>query len=336
MPRIPIRQYLEEDPTRVLVMDGGQGTELENRGIVVASPVWSAAPFLDAAAWQQPDSRERAIVASVLRDFVAAGAEVIMTITYQASFTSVTTNTGITTLQDYNALLDRIVGFCRETVGDDKYLVGSIGAWGAHVCAEFTGDYGPRPDHIDYLAYFKPQLDNFNAQPALDLIGFETIPNAHELRAILSWDESVIAKPFYVALSVHDAGTLRDGTPMADVAAIVAAAAPLNPNFLGLGINCSSLSRTPAILAELHALLPALPMTIYPNSGEIYDPVKKVWNASPHVVDWGAVVASYIRSGARIIGGCCRTTPNDIRQIADAVRTHARASSTDVPGHASP
>ncbi|AGO10331.1 AaceriABL125Wp [[Ashbya] aceris (nom. inval.)] len=336
MPRIPIKQYLEEDPSRVLVMDGGQGTEMENRGIVVASPVWSAAPFLDQEAWQHPNSRERAIVASVLRDFVAAGADVVMTITYQASFTSVTSNTGITTLQEYNALLDRIVGFCRQTVGDDKYLIGSIGAWGAHVCAEFTGDYGARPDLIDYLAYFKPQLDNFNAQPALDLIGFETIPNAHELRAILSWDESVISKPFYVALSVHDAGTLRDGTSMADVAAIVAAAAPLNKNFIGLGINCSSLSHTPAILADLHAYLPTLPMTIYPNSGEIYDPVEKVWNASPHIADWDAVVASYIRSGARIIGGCCRTTPQDIRQIADAVRAQTTASSTDTRGVSSP
>ncbi|CAI4809073.1 BHH_G0052780.mRNA.1.CDS.1 [Saccharomyces cerevisiae] len=101
-----------------------------------------------------------------------------MTTTYQTE-----------TLSEYNNLLNRIVDFSRNCIGEDKYLIGCIGPWGAHICREFTGDYGAEPENIDFYQYFKPQLENFNKNDKLDLIGFETIPNIHELKAILSWDE---------------------------------------------------------------------------------------------------------------------------------------------------
>ena len=190
--RLPIKQFFDENPNAVLVMDGGQGTELEKRGIDVANPVWSTVPFVNDSFWTDSSSRDREIVKAMFSDFVAAGADILMTITYQTSFKSVSENTHIKTPDEYQELLDRIVAFSRECIGEDRYLIGSIGAWGAHVCAEFSGDYGPAPDQIDFLGYFRPQLANFNASKDIDLIGFETIPNLHELRAILSWDETCL------------------------------------------------------------------------------------------------------------------------------------------------
>ncbi|EJT43639.1 hypothetical protein SKUD_132402 [Saccharomyces kudriavzevii IFO 1802] len=260
----------------------------------------------------------------MFNDFLNAGAEILMTTTYQTSYKSVSENTPIKTLSEYNNLLTRIVDFSRVCIGEDKYLIGCIGPWGAHICCEFTGDYGPDPQSIDFYKYFKPQLDNFNKSDKLDLIGFETIPNVHELRAILSWDESILSKPFYIGLSVHEHGVLRDGTTMEEVAKVIKGLGDkINPNFSLLGINCVSFNQSPDILESLHQVLPNMALLAYPNSGEVYDTEKKIWLPnSDKLNSWDAVVKQYIGSGARIIGGCCRTSPNDIQEISTAVKKY--------------
>ncbi|CCK69121.1 homocysteine S-methyltransferase family protein KNAG_0B06970 [Huiozyma naganishii CBS 8797] len=325
MPRQPIQEYLKVNPRKVLVLDGGQGTELENRGINVANPVWSTVPFIDSSFWSNKSSKDRVIVKGMFDAFLDAGAEILMTTTYQTSFKSVSENTPIQNLEEYSSLLDRIVQFSRDCIGPDKYLIGCIGPWGAHVCAEFNGDYGPNPAEIDYLSYFKPQLDNFFHNDNLDLIGFETIPNIHELRAILSWDETILSKPFYIGLSVHNNGLLRDGSTMKDVADLIKSfGGKLNKNLTLLGINCVSFSDSPDILESIHKELPDMPLIAYPNSGEVYDTVKKIWLPNRDMVmTWEEVVDRYIKAGARIVGGCCRTSPKDIRAVAAAVKKRA-------------
>lgn len=326
MARQPISKFIKENPSKILVLDGGQGTELENRGINVANPVWSTIPFIDESFWSNQSSKDRTIVKEMFQDFLNAGAEILMTTTYQTSFKSVSENTRIKTLQEYNALLNRIVDFSRSCIGDEKYLIGCIGPWGAHVCAEFHGNYGEHPEDIDYFSYFKPQLDNFFSNDNLDLIAFETIPNVHEFKAILSWDETILSKPFYIGLSVHENGVLRDGTTMKELADIIKGLGDkINPNFTFLGINCVSFQHSPAILEAIHKELPDIPLLAYPNSGEVYDTVKKIWLPAAHpTFTWDYVVKRYIDAGARIIGGCCRTTPKDIQEISTAVKKYSK------------
>ncbi|CAI4798850.1 AIC_G0052810.mRNA.1.CDS.1 [Saccharomyces cerevisiae] len=165
--------------------------------------------------------------------------------------------------------------------------------------------------NIDFYQYFKPQLENFNKNDKLDLIGFETIPNIHELKAILSWDESILSRPFYIGLSVHEHGVLRDGTTMEEIAQVIKDLGDkINPNFSFLGINCVSFNQSPDILESLHQALPNMALLAYPNSGEVYDTEKKIWLPnSDKLNSWDTVVKQYISSGARIIGGCCRTSP---------------------------
>lgn len=324
MLRRPITQLLS-DSKDVLVLDGGQGTELENRGIEVANPVWSTVPFLSESFWTDESSRERIIVKSVFDDFIKSGSNILMTITYQTSFKSVAENTQFKTLAEYNSLLDRIVQFSRDCIGSERYLVGSIGPWGAHCCCEFTGDYGPHPESIDFYEYFRPQLENFNKQPEIDLIGFETVPNFNEIKAILSWDETKITRPFYIGLSVHDNGLLRDGTSMREIGEYINGLGDkLNRNFVLLGVNCVSYNDSRKMLKSLHEALPKMPLLVYPNSGEVYDTEKKIWLDNKDRLDtWDAMVKSYIENGARIIGGCCRTSPKDITQISAAVSRYS-------------
>ncbi|SCU97243.1 LADA_0H05248g1_1 [Lachancea dasiensis] len=321
MTRTSIKSYLLENPEAVLVLDGGQGTELENRGIQVANPVWSTIPFINESFWSDPASKDREIVKSMYQAFLKSGAQVLMTVTYQASFKSVSENTRIKTLPQYTELLTKIVSFSRECIGSDKWLVGCIGAWGAHNCSEFTGEYGPEPEKIDFLEYFEPQLSTFNVSDDLDMIGFETIPNFHELKAILSWDTSIISKPFFIGLSVHENGLLRDGTTMEEIGRYIKSlGSNLNPNFFLIGVNCVSFNHSSEMLESLHRELPDFPLIAYPNSGEVYDTVKKVWNPKEsHTYTWDDIVKKYKASGVRIIGGCCRTTPSDIEAISEAV-----------------
>ncbi|CAI4802234.1 CAS_1a_G0052910.mRNA.1.CDS.1 [Saccharomyces cerevisiae] len=274
--------------------------------------------------WSDESSANRKIVKEMFNDFLNAGAEILMTTTYQTSYKSVSENTPIRTLSEYNNLLNRIVDFSRNCIGEDKYLIGCIGPWGAHICREFTGDYGAEPENIDFYQYFKPQLENFNKNDKLDLIGFETIPNIHELKAILSWDESILSRPFYIGLSVHEHGVLRDGTTMEEIAQVIKDLGDkINPNFSFLGINCVSFNQSPDILESLHQALPNMALLAYPNSGEVYDTEKKIWLPnSDKLNSWDTVVKQYISSGARIIGGCCRTSPKDIQEISAAVKKY--------------
>jgi len=62
------------------------------------------------------------------------------------------------------------------------------------------------------------------------------------------------------------------------------------------------------------------PILVYPNSGETYDPNKKDWNNDPVHHSFGEEAKSWYTAGARLIGGCCRTTPEDIQVIASWVR----------------
>ncbi|KAL6942616.1 hypothetical protein ACO0QE_003800 [Hanseniaspora vineae] len=334
----------------VFVLDGGQGTELENRGINVSNPVWSTVPFLNSDFWHSHDDSQngcskstqrgngkpsdRKIVEEMYNDFTEkGGSDICTTITYQSSFANLQQHTDIKTLEAYRDLMEKIVLFTRDVIGEKKYLIGSFGCYGAHICSEFTGDYGREPEKIDYYNYFKPQLDVFcfseklNKRNAIDLIGFETVPNFYEVKGILSWGPDKINKPFYISLSVGDDGKLRDGTDLADVCTLLRqliADKKINPNFTMLGVNCVSFKQSLGMIENLNNNLQGLdiPLIVYPNSGEEYDSEKKIWltkdNEDSANISWETLVPQFVKNNCRIIGGCCRTTPADIAKIRKA------------------
>ncbi|MGV8750501.1 homocysteine S-methyltransferase family protein, partial [Pseudomonas aeruginosa] len=105
---------------------------------------------------------------------------------------------------------------------------------------------------------------------------------------------------------------LSDGTPLTEVLSALRG----NPQVLAIGINCIALDKVAPALRQLNALADK-PLLVYPNSGEHYDAVSKTWHAcggehgslADQATEWRAL-------GAQLIGGCCRTTPQDIRAIA--------------------
>lgn len=266
-------------------------------------------------------SKHRDIVKGLYDDYINSGSEALMSMTYQTSFTTISTNTKIKTLPEYHNLLDKILKFCRTCIGEQRYLVGNVGSYGANVRAEYSGDYGSSSKDINYWKYFAPQLEYYNNSDEVDLIAIETVPNKHELEAMFQWNEKRMSKPFYISLSVGDDGNLRDGTTFETISKMYSNRVK-NDNLIMMGVNCTNYIMTPSIIKNLHFAIPDLPLVCYSNNGEIFNIDKNKWeqNTKDKLISWGEMVQVLSDNGVRLIGGCCRTTPVDIAMISKKVK----------------
>ena len=92
---------------------------------------------------------------------------------------------------------------------------------------------------------------------------------------------------------------------------------------VAVGINCTA----PRHIASLIAILCEVnvgPIVVYPNSGESYDAEAKRWLPGEHHLDLADDTARWVEMGARIVGGCCRTKPRDIRRLRRRLLAGAR------------
>lgn len=320
----------------IYVLDGGQGTYLENSGINVNSQIWCSIPFTKEDFWEASNgkTKERTIMEKMFEDFLSSGCNLVMTPTYQLNYSSYLKELNIKrddkSLFEYNELLTKIGAFTREQADTKKdiLVVGSIGCYGSMILAEFTGDYGSHPEEIDFMNHYRPQLDNFIKSDDIDVIIFETVPNFTELKFLLELNEEYLNKPFFIGLSTNDKQQLRDGTPLEEVSKYLNALkkeGKINKNLLLLGCNCCSFESSTKSIKKLKENLDFyLGLISYPNSGEIYDTVTKEWhkpksNLALSENNWQTSVDSYINDDCRVIGGCCRTTPDDIKCIYEAI-----------------
>ena len=111
-----------------------------------------------------------------------------------------------------------------------------------------------------------------------------------------------------------DGATLADGTPLAEAAAWAAQ----EEIVVAVGINCVA----PGVVARALPVLRAAtgkPLVAYPNAGDLYDPATKTWQSTGDGAGIPELATSWIDAGARLVGGCCRTRPAQICQLARAV-----------------
>ena len=88
---------------------------------------------------------------------------------------------------------------------------------------------------------------------------------------------------------------------------------------VAVGINCAAPDVVGRALPVLRAATDK-PLVAYPNAGEFYDPVTKSWRSAGEEGGLVELAPSWIAAGARLVGGCCRTRPAHIRELAHAVR----------------
>ncbi|EZP29255.1 homocysteine S-methyltransferase [Microbacterium oleivorans] len=272
---------------RPLVLDGGLGTMLEARGHDLTGSLWSAGVLLDS-----PGD-----VRAVHADFVAAGADVVTTASYQLGYDNLAAAGHDQAAVD--ALLAASVRLAREAAEGRAWVAASVGPFGAVRAdgSEYTGAYGVSV--ADLTRWHRRRIQVL-ADAAPDLLALETIASPAEVEAVVAALEGV-GVPAWIALSA--ASTAFDDAGYASALAVAAAA----PEVIAVGANCCPPSLISTVLDRVPAGVAAV---AYPNSGETWDAASRSWHG-----DAGATFAdadAWMDAGARLIGGCCRTTPTDI------------------------
>ncbi|ALC08293.1 homocysteine S-methyltransferase [Lactiplantibacillus plantarum] len=289
-----------------VVSDGAMATELEKRGVATNSALWSATAMLD-----HPDA-----IQTVHQSYLDAGAKIMTTNTYQANVPAFE-QAGIAAAQARQLIQQAVT--IAHTARDashvtDAVIAGSIGPYGAYLAdgSEYTGAYQLTPSA--YQDFHRERLALIMAA-GVDVLALETMPRLDEVQALVqlittTWTQ----QPYWVSFSIKDPQTLCDGTSLAVAAKWVAA----QPNVVAVGVNCTTLENIAPALTTLKAAV-AVPLIVYPNSGDQYDPVTKTWQETHLSHQFASFVPQWLAAGARIIGGCCRTTPKDIATVARAL-----------------
>lgn len=296
--------------TQYPVLDGAMATELEKLSVDTASDLWSAAALL-----HQPEA-----IAQVHRSYFEAGAHCATTNTYQANIVAFQ-EVGLSESESAQLIRQavHIALQARHEVinlypGRVMVVAGSVGPYGAYVAdgSEYTGSYELTDQ--GYRDFHRPRLALLQ-EAGVDCIALETMPNGGEVKALLGLlaDEFPLVEA-WLSFSLADANHLCDGTPLAEVMPLVNE----SQQVLAVGLNCTALKMVEPALRSLSALTDK-PLLAYPNSGETYDPVTKTWHEAPAGSSLGSWAPRWVEAGARMVGGCCRTSPADIAELAQAV-----------------
>jgi homocysteine S-methyltransferase len=293
------------DAGRPIVLDGGLGTELERRGQDLRDPLWSAGVLLDAPA----------LIRDVHAAYFAAGADVAISASYQASVEGLRAR-GLDR-QEAELVIRRSVELAREAAseaGGERLVAGSVGPYGAFLGngAEYTGEYDR--GEAELVEFHVPRLEAL-AEAAPDLMAVETIPSIVEAGALVRALERVPEVPAWFSFSCRDGGHLCDGTPFLRALEIALSA----PSVVAVGVNCTSPLHV-APLVETAAAATYRAVVCYPNRGAFWDPVRKRWVDPPRQDARPALRPTEWRAlGADLIGGCCGTTPEDIAAMSSAL-----------------
>jgi homocysteine S-methyltransferase len=303
----PIAERLALQP--VVVLDGALATELERRGADLRDPLWSAKCLIES-----PE-----LIRAVHRDYFIAGADVATTATYQASFEG---------FERRGIARDRAAGLMRDAVAlaaaardefwkepsnrrsrSRPWVAASVGPYGAMLAdgSEYRGHYAVSDRQL--ADFHRPRLEIL-AQSGADLIACETLPCLREALVLARLLQEFPAVSAWISFSCLDGASNSQGEPIADCAAALRG----HDQVAALGVNCTP----PRYVGELlERMLDQAdkPLLAYPNSGEDYDARLKRWTGHAD----GAAISDHVRewylAGARLIGGCCRSTPKDIAKI---------------------
>lgn len=310
----PILPFLEKQGA--LILDGGLATELERHGHDLSDALWSARLLMD-----DPDAIRRVHLA-----YYRAGADCCTSASYQATIPGfVRRGMMASTVRELIARSVRLTVEARDAfwaveqnrVGRLRPIVAaSVGPYGAFLAdgSEYTGDYDLDEDG---LVHFHAERWSILAGSAADVLACETIPSFAEARALLRLLDDMPGVYAWFSFSCRDGRHISDGTPIAECAALLSD----HERISAVGINCTPPRYIPDLIRSITAVT-TKPVIVYPNSGEIYDPVGKLWLGQSVPSEFGTFSREWRKLGAGLIGGCCRTTPDHIRQISDRFRKH--------------
>lgn len=300
---------------KVVILDGALATELEARGASFEDdPLWSARLLHG-----QPG-----MIRQLHLDYFLAGADVATTASYQASFEGFMAR-GFSRLQA-RALLHLSVELAKEArqlfwsepanrPGRMYPLIAaSIGPYGAFLAdgSEYQGLYGLSiPELMDW---HRPRLEAI-LEAGPDILACETIPCLEEAEALLRLMEEFPEAQAWFSFSCRDGGRISQGELFSEAVKMAAGSTQV----FAVGVNCTAPRYITALLKEARQVTDK-PLVAYPNSGERWDAGCRRWIDGEMEAGFGSLPQEWHAQGARLIGGCCRTGPEDVRRMAGVLR----------------
>ncbi|MDN4527156.1 homocysteine S-methyltransferase [Fictibacillus fluitans] len=294
-----------------VVLDGALATELERYGCNLDDPLWSASILLE-----KPE-----LIYQVHEDYFKAGADVAITASYQATLDGFLSR-GLAE-QEAIQLIQHTVelakkardDFWKEESSDSRpkpIVAASVGPYGAYLAdgSEYKGNYGVSDETLEQ--FHRPRIKAL-IEAGADVLAVETIPSLQEAKVVAKLLKEYPETYAWLSFSLSDGTTISEGTSLKECAENFNE----NEQIAAIGVNCAPSSVAADAVAELHKHTEK-PIIVYPNSGETYDPETKTWSGTASCEgDFHLAAEDWYRAGARIIGGCCRTEPKQIKKLAE-------------------
>lgn len=311
-----LAQFL--DRQALIVIDGALGTELERRGCDLNDALWSSKVLID-----NPE-----IIREIHWSYLQAGADCITTSSYQSSIPGFMAH-GFDEPTAY-ALIRKSSELAVQARDDfwqglsahersqrcKPLVVASLGPYGAYLAdgSEFRGDYAL--DETVLFDFYRPRIQAL-LEGGADLLGCETIPSSAEALILLKLlqNEFPNARAWF-SFSAKDREHISNGEP---IETVVQAVAPYD-TVLAIGINCTAPQYIEALVQRIAQHTDKL-IIVYPNSGETYDATHKTWHDHSSHGEFAAKARLWYEQGARLIGGCCRTSPCEIKDVVETLKS---------------
>jgi homocysteine S-methyltransferase len=243
---VRLRQLLADG--RRLQLDGGLSTALEELGADLDDPLWTARVLRD----------DPGLVLAAHRAFVDAGAEIVISASYQAP----------------DDLLAESVRIARRA---GVLVAGSVAPFGASLAGgqEYTGDY-------DVPADWHERRLRLLLEGEPDFLAIETQPRGDEAAAIVALVEGIDC---WVTFTCRDGERTGHGEPIEEAVQAVAA-----PQVAAVGVNCTAPEYVDELLARIRSVTD-LPLVAYPNAGRTYDAATKRWSGGASSWSGDAAIA---------------------------------------------
>ncbi|WP_405717168.1 homocysteine S-methyltransferase [Streptomyces sp. NBC_00046] len=302
--RAPLRTLGRALAAGPVLLDGGLSNQLEAQGCDLSDALWSARLLTDG-----PGQIEAAHAA-----YVRAGAQVLITAGYQASFEGFARR-GIGRAEAVG-LFARSVRLARQAAGAverDVWVAASVGPYGAMLAdgSEYRGRYGLTGRELE--RFHRPRIEAL-AAAGPDALALETVPDIDEAEALLRAVEGC-GLPVWLSYSVAGDRT-RAGQALETAFGLVRG----HDEVVAVGVNCCDPADAEGAV-RVAAEVTGKPVVVYPNSGERWDAGGRGWAGAPTFDPGGA--RAWQDAGARLIGGCCRVGPETIAELAGLLGTTA-------------
>jgi homocysteine S-methyltransferase len=285
--------FLEKIENRPMVCDGAMGTMLYSKGI----PLTRCFDELNLSSPQ--------LVKEIHLAYVKAGAEILETNTFGASRPRLERHNQAEKVREINLAGARLA---REVAGDDLYVAGSVGPLGIRL--EPLGPTSLK----EARERFREQIAAL-AEGGVDLLMVETMSDPNEAHQALLAARDVCSLPVVVQMTVQDDGSTPIGVLPEDFARKLD---EWGADIIGL--NCSVGPAGVLEALEIIAAVTDRKLSAQPNAGLPRTVEgRNIYGGSPEYL--ASYARRFIQSGARLVGGCCGTTPEHIKAIKAAVRS---------------